>query len=71
MASTRERELAVTEPQDEPKKRVGEVDPKREVRAKGTEMRSQLFDDAYHTELSPEDIVEYQRAEPLGPLLHR
>ena len=71
VASTRQRGWAVTEPQDEPKEGVGGVDPKREVGAKGTETRSQLFKDADRTELNPQEIVEYQRAEPPGPLLHR
>ena len=71
VASTRKRRLDVTEPGDEPKEGVGGVDPIREVRATGTETRSQLFDDADRTELSPQDIVQYQRVEPPGPLLHR
>ena len=41
--------LAVTEPWDELKDGMGGVVPKREEQAKGTETRSQLFDDADRT----------------------
>lgn len=71
MAETRARGLALTEPRDKSKEGVGGIDPKREVQVKGTEMRSQFFDDADCTELSPQEIVQNQGAEPLGPLLHR
>jgi len=47
------------------------VDPNREVRGKATEARSRFFDDADHTGQDSQEIVEYQRAEPLGPLLHQ
>jgi len=49
----------------------GGVDPNREVGGKATEARSQLFDDADRTGQDSQEIVQYQRAEPLGPLLHR
>ena len=45
--------------------------PKQEVRAKVTETRSQFFDEADRTEQCSKEIVQYQRAEPPGPLLHR
>ena len=45
--------------------------PTQEVRAKVTETRSQFLDDADHTEQCSKKIVQYQRAEPPGPLLHR
>ena len=53
------------------RERAGWVNPKREVQVKGTETRSQLFDHGDRTELTPPEIVQYQRAEPPGPLLHR
>ena len=49
----------------------GGVDPNREVRGKATEARSRLFDDADRTGQDSQEIVQYQRAEPPGPLLHR
>ena len=51
--------------------REGRVDPNREVRGKATEVRSQLFDEADRTGQDSQEIVQYQRAEPPGPLLHR
>ena len=60
-------------PADPTVRRSGEggVDPNRQVRGKATEARSQLFNNANHTEQDSEEIVQYQRAEPPGPLLHR
>jgi len=49
----------------------GGVDPNREVRGKATEARSRLFDDADRTGQDSQEIVQYLRAEPPGPLLHR
>jgi len=49
----------------------GRVDPNQEVRGKTTEARSLLFDDADRTGQDSQEIVQYQRAEPTGPLLHR
>jgi len=49
----------------------GGVDPNRVVRGKATEARSRFFDDADRTGQDSQDIVQYQRAEPPGPLLHR
>jgi len=49
----------------------GGVDPTQEVRGKVTEAGSQLIDDADCTKQDSQEIVQYQRAEPLGPLLHR
>ena len=49
----------------------GGVDPNREVRGKATEARSRSFDDADRTGQDSQEIVQYQRAEPPGPLLHR
>ena len=63
--------MAVTEPQDEPKEGLSGVDSKQEVRAKGTETRSQIFYNADHTYKSLQERVKYQRVEPQGPLLHR
>jgi len=51
--------------------REGGVDPNREVRGKATEVRSRLFDDADRTGQDCQEIVRYQRAEPVGPLFHR
>jgi len=47
------------------------VDPNREVQGKATQARSRLFDDADRTGPDSQEVVQYQRAEPLGPLLHR
>jgi len=47
------------------------VHPNREVRGKATEARSRLFDDADRTGQDSQKIVQYQRAEPPGPLLRR
>ena len=60
-------------PADPSVRRRGEggVDPKREVRGKATEARSRLFDDADRTGLDSQEIVQYRRVEPPGPLLHR
>jgi len=60
-------------PADPTMRRRGEggVDQNREVRGKGTEARSRPFDDADRTGQDSQEIVQYQRAEPLGPLLHR
>jgi len=49
----------------------GGVDPNREVRGKATEATSRLFDDADRTGPDSQEIVQYQRAEPPGPLLDR
>ena len=49
----------------------GGVDPNREVRGKATEARLQFFVDADRTGQDSQEIVQYQRAEPPGPLLHR
>ena len=49
----------------------GGVDPNGEVRRKATEPRSRLFDDADRTGQESQEIVQYQRGEPPGPLLHR
>jgi len=49
----------------------GGVDPNREVRGKASEARSRLFDDADRTGQDSQAIVQYQRAEPPGTLLHR
>ena len=49
----------------------GGVDPNREVQGKATETRSRFFDNADCTGQDSHEIVQYQRAEPLGPLLHR
>jgi len=48
----------------------GGVDPNREVRGKATEARSRLFNDAERTRQDSQEIVQYPRAEPQGPLLH-
>ena len=58
---------------DPPVRRSGEggVDRNREVRGKATEARSRLFDDADRTGQDSDEIVQYQRAEPQGPLLHQ
>ena len=60
-------------PADPTARRRGEggVDPNREVRGKATEARSRLFDDADRTGQDSQETVQYQRAEPPGPLLHR
>ena len=49
----------------------GGVDPKREVRGKATEARSRFFNDTDRTRQDSQEIVQYQRAEPPGPLLHQ
>ena len=49
----------------------GGVDPNRELRGKATEARSRFSDIADRTGQERQEIVEYQRAEPQGPLLHR
>jgi len=49
----------------------GGVDPNQEVRGKATEARSRFFDNADRTGHDCQEIVQYQRAEPPGPLLHR
>jgi len=48
----------------------GGVDPNREVRGKATEVRSRFFDQADCAGQESQEIVQYQRAEPPGPLLH-
>jgi len=60
-------------PADPTVRRRGEggVDPNREVRAKATEARSRLFDDADRTGQDSQEIVQYLIAVPPGPLLHR
>ena len=60
-------------PADPTVRRRGEevVDPNGEVRGKATEARSQLFDDADRTGQDSQEIVQYQRAEAPGPILHR
>ena len=47
------------------------VDPNRQVRGKATEARSRPFDDADRTGQDTQEIVQYQRAEPPGPLLRQ
>ena len=49
----------------------GGVDPNQEVRGKATEVRSRFFVQADRTAQDSQEIVQYQRAEPPGPLLHR
>ena len=49
----------------------GGVDPNREVRGKATEARSRLFNDADRTGQDSQEIVQYQRAEPPGPLVNQ
>jgi len=49
----------------------GGVDPNREVQGKATEARSQFFGDANSTGQDSQEIMQYQRAEPPGPRLHR
>jgi len=49
----------------------GGVDPNQEVRGKATEARSPFFDDAECTRQDSQEIVQYQRVEPPGPLLHQ
>jgi len=49
----------------------GGVDPNREVGGKATEARLPFFDDGDRTRQNSQEIVEYQRAEPPGPLLHQ
>jgi len=48
----------------------GRVDTNPEVPGKATETRSQSFDDANRTGQDSQEIVQYQRAEPPGPLLY-
>jgi len=66
------RERSSRVPADPTVRRSGEggVDPTREVGGKATEARSRLFDDADRTGQDSQEIVQYQRAEPPGPLLH-
>jgi len=47
----------------------GGVDPNHEERGKATEARSRFCDDADCTREDSPEIVQYQRAEPPGPLL--
>jgi len=49
----------------------GVVDPNPEVRGKATEARSRFFNNADRTGQDSQEIVQCQRAEPPGPLLHR
>ena len=49
----------------------GGVDPNRDVRGNATVARSRLVDDADRTGQDSQEIVQYQRAEPPGPLLRR
>jgi len=49
----------------------GGVDPNQEVPGKATEVRSRFYDDADRTGQDYQEIVQYQRAEPPGLLLHR
>jgi len=67
------RERSSRVPADQTVRRRGEggVDPNREVRGKATGVRSRLFDDADRTGQHSQEIVQYLRAEPPGPLLHR
>jgi len=53
------------------RRKEGGVDPNREVRGNATEARSPLFDNADRTGQDCQEIVQYQRAETPGPLLHR
>ena len=52
-------------------KEEGGVDPTQEVRGKATQARSQFFDDADRTEQCSQEKVQFQGAEPRGPLVHR
>src|ERR1700712_5485740 len=64
--------VAVTEPRDEDQVRGGKGKPNRKKYEGGrTETRSRLFDDADRTEQCSKEIVQYQGAEPPGPLLRR
>jgi len=49
----------------------GGVDPDQEVGVKAAEAGSQFFDNADRTGQDSQEIVQYHRAEPPGPLLHR
>jgi len=53
------------------RRKEGGVDTNREVRGKATETRSRLFDDADPTGQDSQEIVQYQRVELPGPLLHQ
>jgi len=50
--------------------KIGGVDPNGEVRGKATKARSRLFNDADRTGQDSKEIVQYEREEPPGPLLH-
>ena len=63
--------LAVTGPQDEPSKGGGRGRPNIRSTREGDRSEITVFDDADRTEQCSQEIVQYQRAEPLGPLLHR
>jgi len=49
----------------------GGVDLNQKVRGKATEAGSQFFDDGERTKQDSQEIVQYQRADPPWPLLHR
>ena len=49
----------------------GGVEPNREVPGQATEVRSRLCDAADRTGQDSQELVQYQRAEPPGPLLRR
>ena len=63
--------LAVTVPRDEPSGGGGGVDPNKKCERRQQKRDHSCFDVADHTEQCPKEIVQYQRAEPLGRLLHR
>ena len=67
------RERSSRVPADQTVRRSGDgrVDPNREVCGKATEARSRHFNDGDRTGQDSQEIVQYQRAEPPGPLLHR
>ena len=64
--------LAVTEPRDKDQVRGGRGVPSQvEVRGREDRKTSRLFDDADRTEQRSKEILQYQGAQPLGPLLRR
>ena len=63
---------AVTEPRDEDRVKGGKgVSKLKKYEGGRTETRSRLFDDADSTEQCSKEIMQYQGAEPPGPLLRR
>ena len=64
--------MAVTEPRDKDQVREGKGVPDQiEVRGKADRNEITTFDNADRTEQCSKEVVQYQRAEPLGPLLRR